>query len=197
MELLAAGIPPEPGGKFTPRSPAVSGVNLQRGWREGDIDAFEALFRQFQGDVYRWIVRMVRDRAAAEDLTIETFWRIYRARSSFDPNREFGAWARRIATNVALDYLRAARPQVELPPQLAAPPQPDAIAQGELHDAIRRAFAELPAKLRAAATLALVEETPYADIAAALDISEGAVKTRVFRAVRLLRRSLEQRGFHL
>lgn len=65
----------------------------------GDLDAFEALFRGYQNEVYRWIVRIVCDPAAAEDLTVETFWRIYRAHARFDPRRAFGPWARRIATN--------------------------------------------------------------------------------------------------
>ena len=64
----------------------------------GEIDAFEALVRQFQGEVYGWIVRIVRDPGVAEDLTIETFWRIYRARERFEPERGFEPWARRIAT---------------------------------------------------------------------------------------------------
>ena len=62
----------------------------------GDLAAFETLFRQFQTEVYRWIVRLVRDPGVAEDLTIEAFWRIYRAHARFDPQRSFGAWARRV-----------------------------------------------------------------------------------------------------
>ena len=49
---------------------------------QGELEAFETLFRQFQGQVYGWILRIVRDTGAAEDLTVETFWRIYRERDS-------------------------------------------------------------------------------------------------------------------
>jgi len=59
--------------------------------KEGGLDAFETLFRQFQGDVYGWIMQVVRDRGIAEDLTIETFWRIYRARERFDTEGAVGA----------------------------------------------------------------------------------------------------------
>ena len=166
-------------------------MELLERFAAGDLDAFEALFRQFQADVYRWIVRMVRDPAAAEDLTVETFWR---AHARFDPTRDFAAWARRIATNAAVDHLRAARPALELPPNLAASPSADPAVNREIRAAVRRAFGGLPARLRAAATLAVIEEVPYAEIAAALDISEGAVKTRVFRAVRLLRDNLKRQG---
>jgi RNA polymerase sigma-70 factor (ECF subfamily) len=77
----------------------------------GDLDAFESIFREHQNEVYGWIVRIVRNPAAAEDLTIETFWRIYRARARFDATRELGPWARRIATYLAYNHLKAARPE--------------------------------------------------------------------------------------
>src|SRR5215813_10824143 len=84
-------------------------MDLLERFSAGDLEAFEALFRRFERDVYQWILRIVRDRAAAEELTVETFWRIYRARSRFDPTRNFGAWCRRIATNLALGHLKSLR----------------------------------------------------------------------------------------
>src|SRR3989442_3180672 len=100
---------------------------------QGDIEAFESLFRQFQAPVYSWILRIVRNSASAEDLTVETFWRIYRSRGRFDPQRSFEAWARRIATNVALDHLRSARPEVELASDLSNGPTPDPALPRDLH----------------------------------------------------------------
>ena len=58
-------------------------MDLFRRFALGEIDAFETLVRQFQGEVYAWIVRIVRDPGIAEDLTVETLWRIYRARHRF------------------------------------------------------------------------------------------------------------------
>jgi RNA polymerase sigma-70 factor (ECF subfamily) len=165
-------------------------MDLLRRFAQGDMDAFEALFRQLQSPVYGWIMRIVRDHGAAEDLTVETFWRMYRARARFDPGRSVQAWARRIATNVALDYLRGRRTEVELPDQFAGEPLPDPGRQRELREQIQAAFGKLPAKLRVAATLALVEERSYAEIADAMGTSVGAVKLRVFRAVRILRKKL-------
>jgi len=60
---------------------------LEERFAQGDLEAFETLFRQFQRDVYRWIVRIVRRPDIAEELTVETFWRIYRAHARFDPSR--------------------------------------------------------------------------------------------------------------
>src|SRR5438270_1831031 len=86
-------------------APSAPDGRLSR-FAASDLEAFESLFREYQGQVFAWIVKIVRDRGAAEDLTIETFWRIYRARARFDPRRSFAAWARRIATNVAITHLR-------------------------------------------------------------------------------------------
>jgi RNA polymerase sigma-70 factor (ECF subfamily) len=173
-------------------------VELLEQFTRGDAEAFESLFRQFQGEVYGWIVRIVRDPGAAEDLTVETFWRVYRARSRFDPRRDFGPWARRIATNLALDHLSTRRNETSLegdsPSACLRCLPPDPAVSGELREKVAAAFGRLPVKLRAAATLAMIEETPYGDIADALGISIGTVKSRVFRAVRLLRGDLQRMG---
>jgi len=167
-------------------------MELLERFAQGDLEAFETLFRQFQHEVYRWIVRIVRDPAAAEDLTVEAFWRIYRAHARFRPEGNFGGWARRIATNVALDHLKRSRREVELAEDVPAPGSPDPAIQQETRKKIARAFAELSPRLRAAATLALVEEEPYERIAEGLGISVGGVKTRVSRAVEQLRKKLRE-----
>jgi RNA polymerase sigma-70 factor, ECF subfamily len=160
----------------------------------GDVNAFETLFRQYQAEVYRWTVRIVRDPAVAQDVTIETFWRIYRAHARFDPRRSFGAWARRVATNAALDHLKTTRPEVALVQDLPAREAADPAVRRDIRDRTQQAFRRLPAKLQAVATLALIEEQPYKEIAEALGISVGAVKLRVFRATRQLRKNLQQLG---
>jgi RNA polymerase sigma-70 factor (ECF subfamily) len=169
-------------------------MELLKCFRQGDPDAFEALFRQFQAEVYGWIVRIVRDPAVAEDLTLETFWRIHRARGRFDPGASFGAWARRIATNLAIDHLRQTRREVALPEDLAESASADPIVCRETRRQIAVAFRRLPMKLRVAATLSLIEEQSPKEIAAALGTSEGAARVRVFRAVRLLREQLRRVG---
>jgi len=151
-----------------------------------------------QRAVYGWILRVVRDTGTAEDLTVEAFWRIYRAHARFEPSRGFEGWARRIATHAALDWLRRARPEGESGPQMvedvAEPVGTDPAISAEIRLKTAEAFGRLPAKLRIAATLAVIEEQPHKDVAEALGISVGAVKLRVFRALRLLRRDLQQQG---
>jgi RNA polymerase sigma-70 factor (ECF subfamily) len=169
-------------------------MDLLERFAAGDLEAFEVLFRQHQSQVYAWIVRIVRDSGIAEDLTVETFWRIYRSRARFDPTGSFGPWAYRIATNAALDHLRRSRRETELPADLAADPEPDSAVQHETRDRIRKAFAQLPPKYRLVATLALIEDEPYEKIAAAAGISVSLVKIQVFRAVRMLRKQLAALG---
>ena len=169
-------------------------MELPERFVQGDIDAFETLFQQFQADVYGWIVRIVRDIGIAEDLTVETFWRIYQARSRFNPEKPFGAWARRIATNLAVDHLRNRRPEQELFENAIRADRHDPVLRNETRDQINRAFLRLPPKLRAAATLALIEEKSYSEIADALGKPVGTVRTRVFRATRILRKQLARVG---
>ncbi len=169
-------------------------MELLERFAAGDLEAFEALFRAHQKEVYAWVVRIVRDSGIAEDLTVETFWRIYKSRARFDPAGNFRAWARRIATNAALDHLRHSHRETELPEDLASAGTADPAVRREARERIRKAFQELPPKYRLVATLALVEEEPYYDIAEAVGISHALVKVRVFRAVRMLRKKLNSLG---
>ena len=185
--------------------------DLLRRFAHGDREAFEALFSQFEREVYRWILRIVREPDAAEDALVEAFWRAYRGRARFDPSRTFGAWMRRIATNCALDQLKAARGRERQEVVGRVPPHPavvvrvptraatmrDGPADPILAEHMRRAFAALPPKLRVIATLALIEELPQTEIADALGVPIGTVKSRLFRATRELRIELTRAGIQV
>lgn len=170
----------------------VDGALLER-FVQGDQDAFESLFRQFEREVFGWIVRIVRDSSAAEDVLVETFWRAYRGRARFDSSRSFGAWIRRIATNAALDQLAVARRNAERRSEHSPTPT-STPATDSLRESMQIAFRRLPPKLQIVATLALIEEQPYAEIADALGLPIGTVKSRVFRATRALREELARLG---
>jgi len=164
---------------------------------QGDLDAFEDLFRIHQRAVFGWILRIVRNSAAAEDLTVETFWRIYQARARFEASRAFVPWARRIATHAALDWLRVQRPESELTDEILSTQKTSSADPGvtaEIRTKTEEAFQRLPPRLRVATILAVVEEQPHKEVAEALGISVTAVKLRVFRALRLLRKDLERQG---
>jgi RNA polymerase sigma factor (sigma-70 family) len=160
--------------------------------------AFESLFHLHQRAVYSWVLRIVRNPATAEDLTIETFWRIHQAMERFDPVRRFEPWARTIATRVAFDWLRAQGPESTMPEDFFAtmpsPARPDPGIAAEIRNKVAQAVGRLPPKLRIAATLAVIEDLPQKEVAEALGITVAAVKLRVFRALRLLRKDLRELG---
>lgn len=172
-------------------------MELLERFAAGDVDAFESLFRQYQGEVFRWIMRLVRNRATAEDLTVETFWRMYRAHGRFDcAAGNLGGWLRRIATNVAIDHLRRSKVEVPLPDDLPNSPGIGLAEQDALHRSLCGAMNKLSPRLRVVALLALVEQESYQNIARALGISVGVVKVRVHRSVKILKRQLLQEGVH-
>jgi RNA polymerase sigma-70 factor (ECF subfamily) len=167
-------------------------------FRQGDSDAFETLFHMHQRSVFGWVLRIVRDRAAAEDVTVEAFWRMHCAHARFDSAREFEPWARRVATRAALDWLRRQKPESSASPEMwgnvAAPSTGDAAVVADIRQKTELTFAHLPAKLRVAGLLAVVEERPHKEVADTLGITVAAVKLRVFRALRLLRKDLQEQG---
>lgn len=167
-------------------------MELLERFTTGDVEAFEILFQQYQKDVYGWILRIIRNPTVAEELTVETFWRVYRSHARFDATRSFGAWTRRIATNLALDYLKRAGNEVEFTENISLESPTDPAIQQDTRKQIQEAFNQLPPKLRLTATLALVEEIPYEEIAESLGIPVGTVKSRVFKATRLLRSKLRE-----
>lgn len=172
-------------------------MELLERFAAGDLEAFESLFREYHCEVFRWIMRIVRSRATAEDLTIEAFWRTYRAHARFNHGAgNFPAWLRRIATNVALDHLRRSRLELPLPEDVpeAAHRNVHLAERNELRRIIFSGINRLSPKLRVVILLALIEEEPYEAIAQALGISVGAVKVRLFRGVRILRKELSEAG---
>lgn len=160
---------------------------------QGDQDAFESLFRQFESEVYRWILRIVRNASSAEDVLVEAFWRAYRGRAHFDPSRSFGAWMRRIAANAAGDHLRVMRPRTSWI-TVADGIEGRKSADRVLGETIALAFRKLPPKLQVVATLALIEGQSHAEIAEALDLPVGTVKSRLSRGVHALRKELARMG---
>jgi len=75
----------------------------------GSMDAFETLFRMHERAVYGWVLRIVRNATAAEDVTVETFWRIHKAHARFEPARGFAPWAHSDPCGAGLAASRAAR----------------------------------------------------------------------------------------
>jgi RNA polymerase sigma-70 factor (ECF subfamily) len=170
---------------------AQDDVQLMLAFREGDVAAFDALFGRWAAPLLRYLERMMRDTATAEDLVQETFLRVHGARERYEPQAKFSTWLYQIATNLARNELRRPRrrdPHRSLdgdgaPPLRAAEPASDDVAHARrLSAEALRELAALPENQRAALWLSAVEGLPYAEVATALDVSPQAVKALVHRA---------------
>lgn len=172
----------------------------------GDDDAFAVLVQLHQTTVYNIAYRMVGQRDVAQSLAQETFLRAFKALDTFDLNRPFGPWLYRIGTNLSINWIKRARlptVSIESPSRLdEAEPEPLDIpdssaepaarfAQTEIQAELRRAIASLPVDYRAVIELRHFQELNYEEIANTLNLPVGTVKTRLFRARRMLRDRLE------
>jgi RNA polymerase sigma-70 factor (ECF subfamily) len=172
-----------------------------RAFCAGDAAAFETLFRRWAGPLLRYLERMLRDAAAAEELVQEAFLRVHRARSTYRPEARFSTWLYCIATNLARNELRRLSRRVpqasvgdEIWEQVAiGDPASDEVADARRGlAAVDAALGALPEPQRAALWLAAVEGRSYAEVAAALETSEPAVKALVHRARRTLSARLSE-----
>lgn len=178
---------------------ALSGT--QRGYRD--------LVLRFQRPVFSLIVRMVRDRELAEDLTQEVFVKAIRALPSYDDDRKFSSWLFKIAHNATIDHLR--RGQLDTVPlerptaegldwvdrvEDTSVEDPLAIQeQSELGALLESAMAELRPAHREVMLLRHREELSYQEIAEITGMSLGAVKTNLHRGRSALAEILRERGF--
>jgi RNA polymerase sigma-70 factor (ECF subfamily) len=163
----------------------------------GNADAFAVIYDRHADRLFRWARARTGDYAA--DLTAEVFARAWLKRSSFRDQADGSAfpWLVGIAGNVLRDSLRKrriedrARAKLGLPRTLASDPGYERVEQRlSLPEAARTAIADLPAAEREILDLRIVEERPYAEIAARLRCSPQAARLRVSRALRRLNLAL-------
>ena len=157
---------------------------------EGDHDAFATLMRKHEDRVFAVCLRIMGSRAAAFDATQETFLTLYRKANQYRATAAVGTWLYRIAVNTCYDQIRKSgrRPTDSLPDHLEPPDlgAEDAIEAAGLRPEIERALASLPPEFRAAVVLSDLEGMPLPEVAQALGVPLGTVKSRVFRGRRLL-----------
>jgi len=157
--------------------------------------AFDRLYKSSRDDVYAYVASMVRDPAAAEDVTATAFERAYRKRSRFDPSRgEPRAWLFGIARNAALDELRRRGRQAELaaePADLAATPAHESAEASERRLAVSTALAGLEPRERELIALKFFAGLTNAEIAAVVGVGESNAGTRLHRAMTKLREACD------
>lgn len=162
--------------------------------RHGDTAAFGELVLRHQSSVFNVCHRMLHDHGEAEDMAQEAFIRAHARLGSFDIERPFGPWIRRVAANVCLNHLEAQKLTTELDDEKDAGESPSPEKQVEVKERseqIRMALASLPANYRAVLELRHYQEMSYDEIASELKIPLSDVKSNLFRARKLLAEKLK------
>lgn len=165
---------------------------IQRAMR-GDKDAFGGLITRYQTNVFNVCYRLLHERGEAEDLAQETFMRAYSRLHTFDLEREFGPWIRRIAANLCFNFIETRKITATLDAERDADSaqRPEALTEvQELSEQIRTAIASLPPHYRLVIELRHYQELTYDEIARELNLALSDVKSHLFRARKLLAEKL-------
>ncbi len=158
-------------------------------------EIFSEAVVKYRDRIFLVILKYVRNREDARDLTQEAFIRAYRSRESFRGESSLYTWIFRIAVNLAVNYKSRSRvslfSSLEDSPELQGSGDPsNGIMSRELIQRIDEAVGELPNRQRMTFVLRYYEELPFADVADSLNITEGAAKANYHQAIKKLRRKL-------
>lgn len=174
--------------------------DLIRRAARGDAEAFRQLVEAYQTPAYRLAARMCGP-DSAEDVTQEAFLAAWRALPEFRGDCRFSTWLYRLVSNAAIDCLRREKKHrdtgdvddLELPD--GGPSPQEQAERSDTRDAVRRALDRLSPEHRQVLLLRFMQELDYGEIARALDVSEGTVKSRINRAKSKLREVLAAGNF--
>ncbi len=176
-------------------SPEPHIPDLVRLAQEGDVRAFEQLYRENVGRVFAVCVRMVGSAQRAEELTQDTFVRVWEMLSSFRGESAFSSWVHRVAVNIVLVDFRSAKryhSRVESTDDMTRHDREGAPGfPGERLD-LEKAIAGLPPQARAIFVLHDIEGFKHEEIAEQMGLAVGTSKAQLHRARKLLREVLEQ-----
>jgi RNA polymerase sigma-70 factor, ECF subfamily len=166
-----------------------------RSWDQDEAGVFvEALFAKHHGEIYAYLVRMLRDGELAADLTQDAFVKAYKNYDTLEKDENARAWLYQIAHRVALDELRR-RKIVRMIPwtgeSRGASPSAEHLAMNlRLSGPLERALAQIPERQRAALLLAELHDLTGLELAAAMGVSHVAARAILTRARESLRRAL-------
>ncbi|HJU44486.1 MAG TPA: sigma-70 family RNA polymerase sigma factor [Vicinamibacterales bacterium] len=158
--------------------------DLVRRARDGYAEAFGMLVTRYQKVMYTVALRMVGNAEDAQDVTQDAFVKAYRQLATFDPDYRFFSWLYRIQLNECFNALRARRPLDSIEPEMAAGDSTpfDSTLQSERREQIVAALQQLTPEYRAVVVLRHFAGQSYEEIAAALEIPEKTVKSRLYSA---------------
>ncbi|MFL5913938.1 MAG: RNA polymerase sigma factor [Gaiellaceae bacterium] len=168
--------------------------------QRGDERAFSIIVRAYQVPVFNYVLRLVGDRALAEDLTQEIFLRVYQGLPRFSLRSKFTTWLFQVAKNRVLDELRAVerrpRATVDLDDVPALEVLDAPFERLEAIDAVWRAVENLNVDLKSALLLRDVVGLSYTEIADALEITLATVKWRIYKAREDVQLALAREGIY-
>lgn len=156
--------------------------DLIRAAGAGDTSAFEELVHGYQSHVWRFLRHLLGDPDLAEDVTQETFVRIYRRLETFRFHSKFSTWVFQVARNAGIDAIRARQRRQRLLEVLGPRPYSEPPPVGEMRVEIEAALQSLSPKLREAFVLIEALGLTYREAGAAIGVPEGTVKSRVYHA---------------
>jgi RNA polymerase sigma-70 factor, ECF subfamily len=156
--------------------------------RAGDRQAFATLVRSHQGSVFSIGLRMLNRRDAAEDLAQDVFLQLYRKLDTIESLQHLGFWLRRVAANLAIDWLRRAPYSATQPlDEMSEVSAPQADSDPLMSRELIRLLGELPPHPRVVMLLRYQEDRDVAEIAAMLDMPVNTVKSHIKRSLTALR----------
>lgn len=194
----------------------IQDLDLLDRFHAGDAEAFAQLLRRYEQPIYNFLLRSVRDRTAAEDLTQEVFMRVVAGSQGFNRASKFSTWLYTIARHICIDHTRKMKhrrhasldgagpegddgPGARLLERIANDgPGVDRHADSErLRERIALAVEALPEEQREVFLMRHVEGLPFADIAAICEVPENTVKSRMRYALERLQATLGEYEEHV
>jgi RNA polymerase sigma-70 factor (ECF subfamily) len=154
----------------------------------GDLGGMAILFERHHRPLFNYFVHLNGNRDLSEDLVQDVFMRMLKYRQSYKPDKSFSAWMYQIARNAQIDTMQKRKFEVGIgDSEFSSGHSIDESLKRKQEVALlRRALAKLPLEKRELLVLSRFQSLKYEDIAAILGIDVGAVKVRVYRAVRAL-----------
>jgi len=175
---------------------------------KGDEKAYEELLRTYRTSVFSICLRMVRNRATAEDIAQEVFIKVFAALNRYDPAYPFASWLNRITSNLCIDHLRREKDRtlsldqpigggdddllIQVPSPAAGPDRE--MESGEMMAILEEAMGSLPEHYRIIVILRHQEQLSYEEISDTLGIPLGTVKARIHRARNMIVEHFRKRG---
>ncbi|MCL6584274.1 MAG: sigma-70 family RNA polymerase sigma factor [bacterium] len=187
----------------------IADEELMVGIRQGNSQDFEKLVGRYASALYRFVYRILKDEGEAQDIVQETFLRVYRNASQYNPQYPLRVWIFSIASHLAMNILSSARRRRILffwsrpssPEQDKDVPQEEEImdpatnpeeefSRQQISQRVRQAIDNLSPRQRIALTLSKLEGLSYKEIAKIMNINISAVESLIFRAKRKIQREI-------